>query len=458
MTTLQLYDHDLEAELGSQCALATRDFEICLNAGLRAEHFTTAFGAIYSVVHRMYIAGHGIDPTSVLAAMTREERERVGGRDQLVKLCSEGVYAYASELSGKARRIVELSRLRSAWQGVQETFLDHSKLLRAPSVSNALQVIASDLMAEDESEIIPAAKTIETAEQKIERVSTGEQGYLIPTGFRSIDFFLGGFRKGELYGLAGHMKSGKTMLGLQIADQIARRGTGVLVVSLEMSDQELAYRMAGWHDSRFADRVSAGVLDSEALRLWRGAKPYAFPGADHMHFATKTQGRWKTIEAIVTRAARTLGVEFVLIDYLSLIQLPASRDQHAIRMAQMTASLKQLAARTETAILVLSQYNRDAFERYGKHGDGDITPRISDIYGSSGLEKDAYSILLLDTPWSVTRQPPGETAMIHVPLNRAGGTGYRELDRSRVGAFYDPGQGPSAHDVSGGTHTNGRHG
>ena len=72
-----------------------------------------------------------------------------------------------------------------------------------------------------------------------EMVRKNREGAAISTGFENLDEILdGGFYPG-LYFLGANSSIGKTSFLLQIADNIARGGNGVLFFSLEMSANEL---------------------------------------------------------------------------------------------------------------------------------------------------------------------------------------------------------------------------
>ena len=73
----------------------------------------------------------------------------------------------------------------------------------------------------------------------LQEIQRNREGRAIPTGFENLDEkFDGGLYPG-LYFIGANSSLGKTTLILQIADNIAESGHGVLVFSLEMSRNEL---------------------------------------------------------------------------------------------------------------------------------------------------------------------------------------------------------------------------
>ena len=73
----------------------------------------------------------------------------------------------------------------------------------------------------------------------MEELLKSREGKAIPTGFEGLDRLLDGGLYPGLYFIGAISSLGKTTLALQIADNIAKAGHGVLIFSLEMSTSEL---------------------------------------------------------------------------------------------------------------------------------------------------------------------------------------------------------------------------
>ena len=70
-----------------------------------------------------------------------------------------------------------------------------------------------------------------------------ETKYLIPTGFTDLDRIILGLERGEVIVIAGRPGMGKTSLALNIALNVAKKGYGALIFSLEMSARRLIARL-----------------------------------------------------------------------------------------------------------------------------------------------------------------------------------------------------------------------
>ena len=73
----------------------------------------------------------------------------------------------------------------------------------------------------------------------LQKLKKSREGLAIPTGFSQLDTLLDGGLYPGLYFIGAISSLGKTSLTLQIADNIAKSGRGVLFFSLEMSRNEL---------------------------------------------------------------------------------------------------------------------------------------------------------------------------------------------------------------------------
>ncbi|EXX77048.1 hypothetical protein RirG_027340 [Rhizophagus irregularis DAOM 197198w] len=84
-----------------------------------------------------------------------------------------------------------------------------------------------------------AGEVVEDMQEELD----GRKVDRLSTGLPDLDQLMGGLRQKSMIVIAGRPGSGKTTLGLQIAQHIAVRDRGVAAVfSLEMGDQELTRR------------------------------------------------------------------------------------------------------------------------------------------------------------------------------------------------------------------------
>lgn len=83
----------------------------------------------------------------------------------------------------------------------------------------------------------------------------------LETGFKAIDDMLSGLDKFIL--LAGRSGAGKTTLALQLALGVARKGTPVLIYSLEMNRSEIISKLVQAMASTMGNKLYLSTIDLE---------------------------------------------------------------------------------------------------------------------------------------------------------------------------------------------------
>ncbi|MDB5596926.1 MAG: hypothetical protein JWM36_3887 [Hyphomicrobiales bacterium] len=108
----------------------------------------------------------------------------------------------------------------------------------------------------------------------------------IATRLTDLDSRIGGLEPGEYSILAGRPSMGKTALALEIACNVAKRGVGVLIFSLDMGADALAYRVLSLVKLEntyrpclltFKDPLAQLALNIESLpgsRSWPYSSPF----------------------------------------------------------------------------------------------------------------------------------------------------------------------------------------
>lgn len=221
----------------------------------------------------------------------------------------------------------------------------------------------------------------------------------ITTPFSALNNFIFELAPGDLCLVGGRPSQGKTAFVLNIAAFIARTDKKVLFFSLEMSAEQLAYRilLCGFSDEAL-EVLGRNIVIEDA----------------HCY----------TIEAIVQQtetASKHLGdIALIVVDYVQLLSGRSVKSENSTRdsdLGQASAQLKQLAKKHKVPVLALVQLNRQVEMRTNKR------PIMSDIRESGSLEQDADVILMIYRPeYYKSNERPGEADII-VSKNRNGPTG-----------------------------------
>lgn len=258
----------------------------------------------------------------------------------------------------------------------------------------------------------------------------------VPTGFPYLDTMLGGgFQRSDLIILAARPGQGKTSFAMNCAVNAAlsrrpdnKQPYSVAVFSLEMSAVQLARRIlcsVGNFDMSAANRAK---IDE---RGW--TKLYA---AEDRFKDTKlyVDETGSVTPAEILSKCRALkhsnGLDFVMIDYLQLMQSGKKIDNIVREIAEITRALKLAAKELNVPILLLSQMSRDIDKRK------DPTPQLSDLRDSGAIEQDADIVFFLDrtaktaeveNPADVDSTVSGNTVYLNIAKHRNGETGSVRL-------------------------------
>ena len=246
----------------------------------------------------------------------------------------------------------------------------------------------------------------EIAFRTLDELDKGKSERRLPTGFTELDNVLsGGFRTGTLSIIAARPSVGKTALMTQIAANIAKKKIPVLVLTLEMTEQEIFKRV--YHQqTNFSwppAKIATGSETVQEIFGWQ---------------MTVTE-KSATIETIETLAARYRRkdekerIEVVFIDYVGLIRPAKNQEKMAVfeRLEEIAGRLKELAKREKIAVILLSQRNRESETKF--------KASLSDLRGSGGLEQAADVVLALVR----NEESKPENVTLSILKNRDGMTG-----------------------------------
>lgn len=382
------------------------------------DFYRPAHQTVYEVILDLFGRGEPADAVTVSAELQRRgELMRLGGAPYLHTLISTvptaaNAHYYAEIVAEKAtlRRLVEAGTriVQLGYHGAENGEVA-DVVERARGSLDDVALVARGGTRATEIDDLAAAALIRYA-------NPAPAG--VPTGCPDLDAILGGgLRPGTLTVIGARPATGKTVVGMCVALNAARRGHGALFVSLEMTEAELTDRVLANLSSirlnhlithQLSDR-DWGALESAIDRL--NGLPLAIVDNPHMGLVGI-----RSLARDRLRTPRGLGI--IVVDYLSLM-LPA--DPKAPRheqVAAMSRGLKLLAKELHVPVVALHQLNRNP------EGRQDRRPSMSDLRESGAVEQDADNVWLLHRPDAVNRDDPraGEIDFI-IAKNRQGSTG-----------------------------------
>ena len=248
-------------------------------------------------------------------------------------------------------------------------------------LSQALQESGQDILS-DADISTESGKVIEDIR---ERNSKQVKFIGISTGFRLLDYYLGGYRPESLNILAGRPGAGKTSFALQLALNILHQQIPVRIWSLEMSAEQLLAKLIANLSEVDPNRSKDGLITEAEFDLMEQARyrltklPLFISDASHV-----------TVDRIAAQHRRDLvkhGQCMLFIDYLQLIRSSDRKLSREQQISTMSRDLKCLFKDTKTQGIVLSQLNRNS--------DQTAEPKLSDLRESGAIEQDADTVMFI---------------------------------------------------------------
>jgi len=239
----------------------------------------------------------------------------------------------------------------------------------------------------------------------------GKQKPFIPTGFKTIDFFIKGFYDSKLYTIAARTKVGKSALSTSMAVSIAMRGIKVGIISLEMDKMAMTKRIA-----QHISNINADDLHEKFDQIQFDKVQESFEQVKKLpiDISTPTNSRLASIKNII-RNMRYSGCKVIFIDYVQKVtgENPKASKEQIVSAA--SDGFMNLAKELKIPIVQIAQLNRQAI-------DG---PKIHHIKDSDQIALDSHVVMLLDRKLESTQQ--FQDAKVVIAANRDGRMGICPL-------------------------------
>lgn len=235
-------------------------------------------------------------------------------------------------------------------------------------------------------------------------------GLRIDTGFPRLDGILKGMWGGNLIIIGARPGTGKSMMGLDLAESAARHGHNVLFYSLEMLGDELSERLICRRSLIPLDHIIDRTMDDD--EIVRYTQACAELSTLPIFYEDKPN---VTVQQIRAKARTIPDVELIIVDYIGLLKASRKYDSRNLELGAISRELKNLASELRIPIIALAQLNR------GRQDDEE--PNLSDLRDSGELEQNASKVIFL---WNVDRDEGIKGCK--VAKNRRGKTGCVQMN------------------------------
>ena len=372
-----------EAVLG--CVMIDQDSVHEVPHLLGSHFFSSGNGVVFDTMRQMIT--DGISPDVVTL---HEKLERAGLEFDIADLIgltlavptSTGITRYAGIVSEMHER---REMVRTAGVLANAAYSDSNTLLEARKTAAAalLEVTMVDSTSGDESSRKVASAALDRV---FELQAAGGKMQGLGTGYDAVDDIIRGLQGGRLYLVGARPGVGKTAFATNVAERVALRGKRVMFFTLEMTTEQLMFRMAAQMSSCSYGDVSEGKLTPEELA--RVAK--ALGELSEMNITMVSSAR--TPAQMYSRIMREMaygGVDLVIVDYIQLMSTDKRYGSRVLEVGALSRRLAEMTISLNIPIVALAQLSRKLESRENKR------PTLTDLRDSGELEQDAAIVMFL---------------------------------------------------------------
>ena len=322
---------------------------------------------------------------------------------------------------------------------IKGIMLEQEENLLKPS-KNAQEIKESIVeRLEDIRDLFSENRTVDLRQSIIDAF-TKERAQMIMTGYPELDKITSGFEEGSFIVLAARPAMGKSAFCINIAINIARKQSPVLIFSLEMNHEQISRRIVAKLGSLNLTKLKNREIDVKSQYEYEAFQK-AKEEASQLNIKINDEGS-TTLAKLryeIRKFIKKTGGKVVIIDYVQLIKHNV-KGGSVERITEITNTLKAIAMDFKIVVIGLSQLSRAVETRDDKR------PMLSDLRESGSIEQDANLVMFVLRPeYYMEQQRPDENdpqkykewcaemqrlkglAYIIVAKNRDGKTGEARL-------------------------------
>ena len=344
---------------------------------------------IYRSILELFKEDSAVDILTVLEYLKSNDLlERAGGVTYVTELSNS--VATTANLPSYIKIVEEKSLLRKLIKASTAIIEDsYNKQGNVENVLDQAEKKIFDIAEKKTSNDFESIKDVlGRGLEEIERLFN-DQGSItgVGSGFIDLDAKTSGFQKGDMVLIAARPSMGKTTFALNIAEHAAlREGKSVVIFSLEMSKEQLAYKLLCSEANVDLVKLRTGTLEAKD---WESIAKAAGPLGNAKIYIDDTAGvSVMEMRSKCRRLKIEYGIDLILIDYLQLMS-GSSTDNRQQEVSEISRSIKALAKEMECPVIALSQLSRAPEQR------ADHRPMLSDLRESGSIEQDADLVMFL---------------------------------------------------------------
>lgn len=390
-TPLRSLPHNIDAEQNVIGSMLLNKTSIAQAVEvLKAEDFyRDSHKILFNTVLELYKKDTPVDMVTLTEALSSMQKlEAAGGITYISEICDSVVSTV--NFSSYIKIVAEKSMLRKLIKASSEIIEEsYSKQDDVPAVLDAAEQRVFNIAEKrGNSDFEPMSTVLEKGFLEIERLYSNKGEVTgISSGFPDLDAKTSGFQKGDMVLVAARPSMGKTTFALNLAQNAALRGgKSIAIFSLEMSKEQLAYKLLCAEANVDMLKLRTGDLDD---RDWENIARASGPLAAAKIYIDDSAGvSVMEMRSKCRRLKIEHGIDMILIDYLQLMSGSNSESRQQ-EVSEISRSIKALAKEMQCPVIALSQLSRAPEQR------ADHRPMLSDLRESGSIEQDADVVMFL---------------------------------------------------------------
>ena len=343
--------------------------------------------AIYKAIKEMYAKDMAVDLVTILEYLkTTDMLDKAGGVTYISELSAS--VPTTANLSSYIKIVEEKSTLRKLIKAstsiIEESYNSGGDVEKV--IDLAQKKVFDIAEKKDSKEYEPLSNVLERGFLEIERLFNNRGAITgVGSGIKDLDAKTSGFQKGDMVLIAARPSMGKTTFSLNIA--ALKEGKSVVIFSLEMSKEQLAYKLLCSQANVDMLKLRTGNLEDDD---WERIARATGPLAKARIYIDDTAGiSVMDMRSKCRKIKMEHGIDMILIDYLQLMSGSAGSDNRQQEVSEISRSIKALAKEMECPVIALSQLSRAPEQR------ADHRPMLSDLRESGSIEQDADVVMFL---------------------------------------------------------------
>jgi replicative DNA helicase len=388
---------------------AVLDNDAAMTVNIGPEHFSNPAGAaIWDQIVKNLTMGKAADGVTLQSDLVDHQHVQAFASAMTVTASPANIQHYAGKVRDDHRR-------RQIKEAATRAIEDDSQ-----SPDQMAATLMTTLLESDNPDRKSDYSARDLMAKTIERVDSAATGQALGqrTGWRSIDQKLGGWHKGDLTIVAGRPGMGKSVFGMNAAEQAARLGAKVGFVSTEMDAVSLGMRLAASSAGLSITDLRRGQIDQEGWsRLAKASSDIA-----NLPLRVLEASGWSMAQIVrQCHAWKRYGLDLVVIDYLQRTRPDLKSDRQDLMVGRMAQDCKTMATQLEIPVLLLSQLSRGLESRQDKR------PQLSDLRESGQIEQEADNVIMLYRDAVYDESADEEAGEILVEKQRQGPIGAIDM-------------------------------